>query len=91
MTRHCRRSRLGLAEGTPLTLSLKTFRLSAAAVETAMAASAMLAATSEQDLACSEFLRVSFMIWLFCFCFASICAAIDRALEHLHADCDERV
>jgi hypothetical protein len=69
----------GLAAGTPLTLLSNTFTLSASAFETARATSAMLAATTEQDLACSEFLRVSFMIWLFWFCFC--CAVIDRALE----------
>ena len=50
---------------------LKTRTLSAAAFEAAMVASAIVAATNEQDLACSRFLRVSFMIWLvfdwFCF------------------------
>jgi hypothetical protein len=60
---------------------LKTRTLSAAAFETAMAASAMLTATTEQDLACSEFLRVSFMIWLFCFGFVFVDAAWDHALK----------
>jgi hypothetical protein len=61
----------GLAAGTPLTISLKTRTLSAAAFEAAMAPSAIVIATNEQALACSEFLLVSFMIWLvfdwFCF------------------------
>ena len=61
----------GLAAGTPLTFSLKTLTWSAAAFEAAMVASAIVMATSEQDLACSGFLRVSFMIYLVfdCFCF----------------------
>jgi hypothetical protein len=64
--------------------------LSAAAFEAAMAASAMLAATSEQDLACSEFLRVCFMIW-FWFGFVFVNAAWTTRSKHLHADCDESV
>src|SRR6476659_4609844 len=81
----------GLAPGTPLTILLKTRTLSAAAFERPIAASAMLAAMSEQYLASSEFLRVSFIIWLFCFLFVFVGAAIDRTLEHLHADCDDPV
>ena len=81
----------GLAAGTPLTVLLKTRTLSAAAFETAMAASAMLAATSEQDLACSEFLQVSFIIWLFCFGFVFVDAGWTTRSKHLHADCDEPV
>jgi hypothetical protein len=56
-----------------------------------MAASAIVVAMNEQALACSEFLRLSFMIWLVFVDFVSVCAAIDRTLEHLHADCDEPV
>jgi len=44
----------GLATGTPLTLLLKTLTWPAATVEAAMVASAKVAATSEQDLACSK-------------------------------------
>jgi hypothetical protein len=55
----------GLAAGTPLTFSLKTLTwLSAAAFEAAMVTSAIMMATNEQDLACSEFLRVNFMVYL---------------------------
>ena len=53
----------GLAEGTPLTLSLKTFRLSATAVEAAMVARAIEAATSAQALACRRVLEVSIMVF----------------------------
>ena len=92
MTRRCREIATGFAAGTPLTFSLKTLTLSAAAFEAAMAASAIVVAMSEQDLACSEFLRVKFHDLVVCsFGFVSVCAAIDRTLEHLHADCDEPV
>jgi hypothetical protein len=52
----------GLAEGTPLTLSLKTFRLSATAVEAAVVARAIDATTSRQIFACSEVLEVRFIV-----------------------------
>src|SRR6476469_4822882 len=81
----------GLASGTPLTVLLKTRTLSAAAFEGAMAARATMDATSEQDLACNEFLRLRFMIWLVFVDFVSVCAAIGHTLEHLHSDCDESV
>jgi hypothetical protein len=56
----------GLAAGTPLTFSLKTLTwLSAAAFEAAMVTSAIMMATNEQDLACSGFLRVNFMVYLY--------------------------
>jgi hypothetical protein len=81
----------GFAAGTPLTFSLKTLTWSAAAVEAAMATTAIEIAASKQDFACSRFLTVSF---IGCFCwinFVLVCAAFDRASKHLHADCDERV
>jgi len=57
-----------------------------------MVASAIVLATSEQALACSEFLRLNFMDLIGVrIVFVSVCAAIARALEHLHADCDESV
>ena len=31
------------------------------------------------------------MVWLYWIGFVSVCAAIDRAFKHLHADCDEPV
>ena len=65
--------------------------LSAAAFEAATAPSAIVLATSEQALVCRRFLRLSFKIWLVFVDFVSVCAAIDRTLEHLHADCDEPV
>ena len=82
----------GLAAGTPLTILLKTLTLSAAAFEAAMVASAIVVAMNEQALACSGFLRVKFhdLVGVRLILF-SICAAIDRTLEHLHADCDEPV
>src|SRR5215510_10408026 len=71
----------GLAAGTPLTLLLKTLTSAPAAFKAAMVTSAMVVATSEQDLACSGFLRVSSIIYLCWFVFVSVGAAIDRALE----------
>ena len=71
----------GFAAGTPLTFSLKTLNWSAAAFEAAMTANAIVVTTSEQDLACSEFLRVNFIIYLCWFGFVSVCAALHRALE----------
>jgi hypothetical protein len=81
----------GLAAGTPLTVLLKTFTWSAATFEAAMVVNAIVAATSEQVLAFSAFLRLSFMICLCSIDFVSVCAAINRTLEHVHADCDEPV
>jgi hypothetical protein len=55
----------GLAEGTPLTLSLKTLTLSATAVEAAMVARAMETLIIAQGLPCREVLEVSIMVYFF--------------------------
>ena len=58
----------------------------------AIVASAIVVATNEQAWACSGFLRLNFMDLIGVrIVFVSVCAAIARALEHLHADCDELV
>jgi hypothetical protein len=84
-------STTGLAAGTPLTLLLKTLRLSAAAFEAATVRRAMEIATSAQALACDGFLRVSIMVYFCWIGFVLSSAAFTARAKHLQVNCDEPV
>jgi hypothetical protein len=55
----------GLAAGTPLTISLKTLKFSAAAVERAMVARAIETLMIAQVFACREVFEVNIMVYSF--------------------------